>query len=182
MKSLKWFTRLLMLLLVLAIGLVSAALISNQVPFLAAPGPAERLPIYLSENRIVTSENAVLPELRLTYYEVRPRVAFEAATAAVMDLGWDILNADGDQYSLHAVATTPWLRFQDDFYLQVRETDPGLIALHVISQSRVGEADLGANLRHWLNFRHRFEQQLRRRPFIDDDEPDAEEALAPEVD
>ena len=173
MKSLKWLSRLLSLVLLGVIGLVTAALVSNQVPFMAPPGPAERLHIYLSQNRIVTAESAMLPELRLPRYEVHPQVALEAATAAVADLGWDLISVDGAEFRIHAVATTRWLRFQDDFHLQIHSEEPGLSVLHAVSQSRVGQADLGANLRHWLNFRHRFEQQLRRRPLFP--EPDEAE-------
>lgn len=170
LNALRWLIRLLLILLLVVLGSIGAALVSNQVPILAAPGPMERLPVYLTRNRIVTTADPALPELRLPYYEVAPEVAFEAATAAITDLGWELVRVDADQRSLHTVAVTRWLRFQNDFRVQIREAAPGLIGLHAVSQSRVGEADLGANLRHWLDFRHRFEQQLRRRPAFPEDE------------
>lgn len=173
MKRLKWFTRLLLLLLVAVFVAVSTAMISNQVPFMAAPGPSERLTVYLSENRIVTSDQARFPELRTPYYEVAPRVAFQAVTAAIADLGWEVVDINAEDGRAHAIATTPWLKFQDDVTIQVREEEPELIALQVVAQSRIGQADLGANLRHWLNFRHRFEQQLRRRPYLDEETGEA---------
>ncbi len=172
LNALRWLIRLLLILLLAVLGAIGAALVSNQVPILAAPGPMDRLPVYLTTNRIVTTADPALPELRLPYYEVAPATAFEAATAAITDLGWDMVRVDGDQRSLHAVAVTRWLRFQDDFRVQIREEAPGLIGLHVVSESRVGEADLGANLRHWLDFRHRFEQQLRRRPAFPEEDND----------
>jgi uncharacterized protein (DUF1499 family) len=44
--------------------------------------------------------------------------------------------------SLHAVFTTPWLRFRDDVEFLV---DPERDVVHVRSASRVGHSDLGAN-------------------------------------
>ena len=69
-----------------------------------------------------------------------PAAAWGRLRAALDELGGDVRSDDGA--TLHAVFTTPVLRFPDDLHARL---DAGAGVIHLRSQSRVGRGDLGAN-------------------------------------
>jgi uncharacterized protein (DUF1499 family) len=72
----------------------------------------------------------------------------ERVSRVVLSLPGARLVSATDTY-LHALVSTPWLRFVDDLELLL---DPEAGVIHVRSASRVGHWDLGANRRRveWL--------------------------------
>ncbi len=79
-------------------------------------------------------------------------------------LNWKILNLNEEKYYLHAVATTPLMRFKDDIAIQVEsipDCDNNLnkstnndnsCIVQMRSKSRLGKGDLGANAKRINNF------------------------------
>jgi hypothetical protein len=135
------------LLVVALAGLIGGAILLNRPPLTEPPGPRERLTSYLTTNVAELRADSAFPELRPRVHPVPPRELFDAARAAIAELGWEVLREDAERLELHAVATTPLLRFRDDVRVQVQAAAGGS-RLYARSQSRVGRADLGANAQH----------------------------------
>ena len=70
--------------------------------------------------------------------------AFEAATASLTDLGFEISDFDPVQGRIEAVATSMLFGFKDDVVLRVVAQDGGT-RLDIRSMSRVGRSDFGVN-------------------------------------
>ncbi|GMQ96704.1 MAG: hypothetical protein BMS9Abin15_0380 [Gammaproteobacteria bacterium] len=58
---------------------------------------------------------------------------------------------DGERYTVHAVVTTPLLRFKDDIDVRFELTDEQTSTIHIRSASRFGKGDFGANLSHIMD-------------------------------
>lgn len=142
------------LLLALALGVVT--IWRNGVSFTAPPGFWTRIAIYSMRNTAETKPRHVLPELRPQQYAATAEELFEHAQAAILSLGWRIVAFDPATRRLHAVVTTPLLRFKDDFHVTVTPES----SLEIRSSSRVGRADYGANLGHVLAFKHALQKRV----------------------
>ena len=142
---------LLGLLALLAVVLSVNTLMLNRLPWDEPPGFKQRLGIYLTENVAETRAGNILPELEPHSYAQSPATLFDAVAEAVRSLNWHIESVDSTTYRLHAVVTTPLLRFKDDVRIQVVTDTDGRSQLKVRSASRIGKADLGTNSRHVLN-------------------------------
>jgi uncharacterized protein (DUF1499 family) len=140
------------LVLVLAgIGsLAVGGLVLNNPPLYDAPGFGRRLLTYLTTNVAETRRDHPFPELELRCYRLSPTVLFSRIEQAVEALGWEILERNPECHHLHARASTPLLKFQDDLEIRLAVTGRGT-EVHVRSSSRVGKGDLGANSRHILD-------------------------------
>ena len=68
----------------------------------------------------------------------------ERAAAIARELGWEVVNEDGEQGIVEATHTTFWFGFKDDVVIRVRPDDSGSI-VDLRSVSRIGQSDLGAN-------------------------------------
>lgn len=86
---------------------------------------------------------------------VSPRTAFEALEFVLMNEADVRTRSEG---YVHAVYTTPLLRFRDDFEARL---DGGRDVIHVRSSSRVGRSDLGANRRRVEALRGAWSVRLR---------------------
>lgn len=154
--------RLLLILLLVMAALLLAGLLSNQPRLTEPPGLQERLRIFLTRNVALTTPQATLPELEPRTYPAEPEQTFELARQSVQALGWRLEREDADEHRLHAVITTRWLRFKDDFVLRVvpaSEGDGSEILIR--SASRVGRGDLGANANHIRRFNAAMAERLR---------------------
>lgn len=85
--------------------------------------------------------------------------AWQALRRAVVDAGGAV-RTERDDY-LHAVFTTPVLRFADDVEFRLARVE-GVI--HVRSASRVGYSDFGVNRRRVERLRARYRDYLNERP------------------
>lgn len=151
MKIISFAFVMLGLVALLAVVLGINSLMLNRLPWDQPPGFKERLGIYLTEHVAQTRAGHILPELEPHGYAQPPAVLFDAVAEAVRALRWRLESADSTAYRLHAVVTTPLLRFHDDVAVQVVTTAEGLSRLNVRSASRMGKADFGTNSRHILN-------------------------------
>lgn len=138
----------LLALLLLVVILAGGAIAGNKVPLWRPPGPLARLVVYLSRNSAETRPDHDFPELRTRSYHTPRKQMLARIKAAIGGLGWRIQADESDPYSVHAVVSTPLLRFKDDVYVTLREAAGGGTAVHIASRSRVGRADFGANIGH----------------------------------
>lgn len=162
MDALNALLKIVLALVLLVVLLVTGALVRNAPPMMDTPGPLVRLATYFTTHSVEVRENAARPELRNRLYAVPPDQLWNASRAAVQRLEWRILNADADTLALHAVATSPLLRFQDDVFIRVRRAEHDLSTLYFRASSRVGRADLAMNTRHLREFRRILEEELQR--------------------
>ncbi|MCC5810833.1 MAG: DUF1499 domain-containing protein [Ectothiorhodospiraceae bacterium] len=159
--------RLLLLLLLLAFALVAAGIMSNQPRLSDPPGAQERLRIYLTRNVALTTPEPTLPELQPRGYALDPGELYPLAREAVRELGWELESEDPDQQRLHAVITTRWLRFRDDFVVRIVPGDDAASSQVLVrSASRVGRGDLGANVSHVRRFNAALQAQVDQRASI----------------
>jgi len=145
--------------ILLPCSLAALAVWRNGVPLNAEPGAWERLGRYLGGNTVSTAEGSSWPELRPPDYALGPDQLLTIAVDSARSLGWEVHSAgvaesDRTATVLIAVVTTPLLGFQDDVQVRMVPIGDGRTRLEFRSESRVGRADFGANLGHWLQFRH----------------------------
>lgn len=152
-------TTIAALLIALAVVLSGGAIVRNGVPLAEPPGPVKRLVIYLTRNTARTRAGHELPELRSRTYRLPLEQALELAARAAVDAGWDLVEVDAGRNSLHAVVTTPWLRFKDDVHATASEAPGGGTLVEIESRSRVGRADYGANIAHIIELYRRLDAQ-----------------------
>lgn len=150
-------TTMTALFLALAVVLSVGAIIRNGVPLAEPPGPAKRLIIYLTRNTASTRDGHELPELRPRTYGLPPERTLELAKKAAAEAGWDPVDVDTGRHTLHAVVTTPWLRFKDDVRATARAAPGGGTLLKIDSRSRLGRADYGANIAHIIELHRRLD-------------------------
>jgi uncharacterized protein (DUF1499 family) len=88
------------------------------------------------------------------------RAALETARARPR---WTITGTDARRGEIAAEARTALWRFVDDVSVRVSLDGDGMTRVDVVSQSRVGKADLGANARRIARFLHALDRHIRRR-------------------
>jgi uncharacterized protein (DUF1499 family) len=69
---------------------------------------------------------------------------FIATQKAVIDLAWELVNANASNGIIEATDTTFWFGFKDDVVIRIAANAEGSV-LDIRSKSRVGESDLGKN-------------------------------------
>ena len=139
------------MLLIAGFGcLVVGGLVLNNPPLDTAPGMTERLKTYLSTNVAETRRNHTFPELELPCYRLPPRTLFTHIEKSLAILGWQITDMDEKQWRIEAIVESALLKFKDDVTIVLKIEECGT-AVYIRASSRVGRADLGANLRHILD-------------------------------
>jgi uncharacterized protein (DUF1499 family) len=91
-------------------------------------------------------------------YQGTPEQAHQRLLAVLQTVGGNVIPQD-DGKQIHAVFTTPLLRFRDDMQFLIQ---PGVI--HIKSASRVGYSDLGANRKRVETLRAAFEPCCNESP------------------
>ena len=64
---------------------------------------------------------------------------------------WRMIEIDGPNLHIEAIAETPLLKFRDDVVIEVRPEKEGS-SVHMRSKSRVGRSDLGTNYKRIRQF------------------------------
>jgi len=150
----KW----LLLILVLPLVLIAGGLALNRPPLGAAPGPLERLRVYLTTNVAETRPDHVFPELRTPLIPAEPDATRSAVMEVAERLGWREVQADDNE--VRAVVVSSLFRFRDDVRVRLETGEEGGTRLHVRSASRVGKGDLAANARHVVDLIAAVERSL----------------------
>jgi Uncharacterized protein conserved in bacteria len=149
------------IIIVIAIALVLGGLVSNSPPLRDPPGLWVRLVTYFSSNIAQTREDHPFPELRPHRYTLSTDELYRGVREAIQALGWDPRREDQNKLKVEAVVTTPLWRFKDNVRIRI---EPGPIGniVYVYSKSRIGKGDLGANIRHVLDFYESLDRTLRK--------------------
>lgn len=106
-----------------------------------APNPAA----YAGEETASAQRDAY-PDIQPIHFDAPPGQVFNAAEQAMTKLGWDLVEADADDWRIEATDTTRWFGFTDDVVIRIR-ADNGQTKVDVRSKSRVGRSDVGTNAR-----------------------------------
>ncbi len=144
----KVLLKVLIIIVLLALALGAITIWRNGVAWSDPPGFWTRIAFYTMRNIAETKPKHILPELRPQTYKATPQALYEHSRAVILSLGWRIDDFDPAARHIHALVTTPLLRFTDDFHVTVNPDS----SLSIRSSSRVGRADYGANLGHVLQF------------------------------
>jgi uncharacterized protein (DUF1499 family) len=135
----------------------------NRLPWSKPPGFFKRLSTYLSIHVAELRPDSEFEELRPKQYDVPVEVLGESCKTAAEKLGWQLVSYDAGTRRLHLLVSTPTLGFKDDVIVEPQAAEPGKSFLKIVSTSRVGRADFGANARHVLDFVEKLEAVLPRR-------------------
>lgn len=131
--------------------LIASAILANRVPWFESPGFFTRIGAYLSTNVAETSENSPYPELHPRTYPHKPKTLFHHLKQAIQHLNWTILSSDLDAGEMHIEISTPLWKFKDDMWIRIEPIHERETKLMIRSASRIGQGDLGANIRHILD-------------------------------
>ena len=103
----------------------------------------------LTRNRAATAPGHPDPRMRGRRYAIPFQEVWEAVgVLAGGDLrGWTLVEADDMAGTVRAEARTPLFRFTDDVEIRVRLDRDAQTRVDLVSASRVGKGDLGANAR-----------------------------------
>ena len=142
---------LLIMLLAIPIAMVVIALVKNDLPWQAEPGPMARLSMYLSHNDVSTSTDTTFPELITRQYELPAQHVLNQVKQAVEKLGWQLEKLDVESGELHAVVTSDLFKYRDDVYITASVMTGDKSELNIRSVSRTGKGDLGTNTRHIMD-------------------------------
>ena len=93
---------------------------------------------------VAGKQRAAGPDLGPIITARDPDRAFNRAVDTVMELGWDLINADAEKGIIEAYDTTRFFGFVDDVVIRVRPHRSGA-RIDVRSVSRVGLGDAGKN-------------------------------------
>lgn len=104
-----------------------------------APNPAE----YQGEE-IASQQRKAYPELQTQKYQKTTEQVFDAALAAVKDMGLEVVNSDKTRGLIEAYDTTTFFGFVDDVVIRI-QNDGQMAMLDARSKSRVGKSDIGKN-------------------------------------
>lgn len=121
-----------------------------------------RLKRALTENRARTAPDHEDPSLRTRTYGVPFERVWRASLALASERrGWTLVRTDDLQGLIEIEAQTPVFRFVDDVEIRIGLDRNAQTRVDVVSESRVGKADLGTNARRIRRFFKHLEQRLR---------------------
>lgn len=104
-----------------------------------APNPAA----YQGEE-IASQQRKAYPELQTQKYKQPTEQVFDAALAAVKNMGLEVVNFDKSTGLIEAYDTTTWFGFVDDMVIRIQSVE-SMTILDARSKSRVGISDIGKN-------------------------------------
>jgi uncharacterized protein (DUF1499 family) len=118
----------------------------------------------LTRNRAWTDPESPERRLQGRAYPVPFSQVWEAALETARTRPrWTVTEASPRRGEIAAEARTVLWRFVDDVTIRVSLDGDGMTRVDVVSQSRVGAADLGVNARRIARFLHALDRHLRRR-------------------
>jgi len=133
----------------------------NGVPLMGEPGFSSRVGSYFTTNVAQTTAQHDFPELRLRTFDASSAEMFQYSLEVVEALSWEIESKEQDSTLKLVVSSALW-GFKDDVELRLEQLGPKQTKIHLISRSRTGKADFGANLAHILAFYEALESKMDR--------------------
>jgi hypothetical protein len=140
--------KIIVFVVILAVGLVFFTLQRNGANLFQEPGFAKRLSTYLTSHVAETSDNPAFPELRTPVFSVSAEKLYQRVLYVAAESGWSILASDSDNLNANFVVRTPVFLFEDDVFVQVQFVSMNESSLYIRSISRTGIADFAANAGH----------------------------------
>lgn len=118
-------------------------------------------PVEYAGAETAEQQRTAYPDLQtLTYSQSQPELV-DASKQAIENLGWELVNTDGDKGIIEATDTTTWFGFKDD--VVVRVTDNGGERLvDIRSKSRIGKSDMGKNAARIHSFIEELDSMLAK--------------------
>jgi len=123
--------------------------IDNPPPFVAivplrasAPNPPEYLGGETAE-----LQREFYPDVMSQVYVQPPEDVFTAVTEVVVDMGWELVDANVADGRIEATDTTAWFGFKDDIVIRLDAGLANSTVMDVRSKSRIGRSDIGVNAR-----------------------------------
>lgn len=151
------FVKVLLLIVALVTAFTFAVLLRNNANLLEPPGVVQRLKIFLTTNVAETSDDNPLPELRTPVFHASAEALYQRVINAAANLGWEVVSHDTENQQAHFIERSQLFLFEDDIIVQVKFLSPDESSLHVISSSRVGNADFAANSDHIQSLIHKIQ-------------------------
>lgn len=107
----------------------------------------------LTRNIAETSPTAEDPHLRTRFYPLSHETVWNSVQqVAALQPGWTVTKRDPVEGTLEAEARTRLLKFVDDVTIRVRPASGERVSVDLLSRSRVGKGDFGANARRIRRF------------------------------
>ena len=106
---------------------------------------------------IADQQRTAYPNLKPVMLDYPPDRVLDFAILAAVDLGWKIIDVNTKAGRLEATDTTFWFGFTDDVVVRVSPQNGGS-RLDVRSVSRVGQSDVGTNVRRIRTFLAKVQQ------------------------
>ena len=107
-----------------------------------APNPPEYLGGETAE-----LQREYYPDMMSQVYVQPPEAVFTAVTEVVVDMGWELVDANVTDGRIEATDTTVWFGFKDDIVIRLDAGLANSTVLDVRSKSRIGRSDIGTNAR-----------------------------------
>jgi uncharacterized protein (DUF1499 family) len=99
-------------------------------------------------SEVADQQRRAYPDIAPLVVHQTARDAFDRVSAAVRDLGWDLIASDPSSGRIEATDTTFWFGFKDDVVVRITKDPSGQGSrIDVRSKSRVGVGDVGTNAR-----------------------------------
>ncbi|HET6342969.1 MAG TPA: DUF1499 domain-containing protein [Gemmatimonadota bacterium] len=137
--------------------------LENPPPFDAIlPLRAEAAnPAEYGGDSIAQQQRQGYPELGPLVLDAPPAEVIGLALDTAREMGWEIVDSDGDEGRIEATDTTFWFGFKDDVVIRITEPPGGGTRVDVRSVSRVGQSDVGTNAARIREFLERLEEEAR---------------------
>jgi uncharacterized protein (DUF1499 family) len=153
-----------------AIALIPALLLlgavaMNRPMLFDPPGPVQRLMIYFRYHAAETTQDPVLPELRIRKYGLPHDEAIRVVEHTLKELPrWKVKDVERGLGAFQASVTSPIWGYTDDVAILVTPLAERESEIYLHSASRRGRGDFGANRRHILEFYEAFEKKVEIQP------------------
>ena len=125
------------------------------------PGFSSRMGSYFTTNVAQTAAQHDFPELRIRTFDATTAEMFQYSLDVAEALSWEVESKEQDSILRLVVSSAVW-GFKDDVELRLEPITPRQTNIHLISKSRTGKADFGANLAHILAFYKVLESKMIR--------------------
>jgi uncharacterized protein (DUF1499 family) len=109
------------------------------------------------DQNVIALQQQAYPDVKTLQTPLSIDEAFNRSVQIATDLGWDIYRQDCNAGVIEAVDTTRIMAFRDDIVIRLRSNSQGTV-LDLRSVSRVGEGDIGTNVRRIRAFAEAFSQ------------------------
>ncbi len=102
-------------------------------------------PVSYAGEEIAVQQREAYPDVRTVVYVQDRQEVFAAARQLVLDLGWELVDANLEEGRIEATATTRWFGFRDDVVIRLQTGAADSTVFDMRSKSRIGRSDVGVN-------------------------------------